>query len=185
MPVLLLGLAVASIAATTIEVPLSYRLAREREEDLHFRARAYVAAIRSFYMAEPTPQRRRLPTSLEELERDPRFPQKRHIRRLYDDPLAGKPGTPFRTVTGSPGPALPQGIIGVASTSRTPLLRRAGFKTNAGPTLGLKTAADLIFEVDLKELIATPHPSGAAPRPATQGNASRVSPALKQKPSQP
>lgn len=185
MPVFLLGLAVASIAATTIEVPLGYRLAREREEDLHFRARAYVAAIRSFYMAETTPQRRRLPTSLEELERDPRFPQKRHIRRLYDDPLAGKTGTPFRTVTGNPGPALPQGIIGVASTSRTPLLRRAGFKTNAGPTLGLKTAADLIFEVDLKELIATPHPSGTAPRPATQGNASRVSPALKQKPSQP
>lgn len=154
LPVLLLALAVAAIAATTAQVPLTYRLAREREEELHFRGRAYVLAIRSFYMAEPQPLRRRLPISVDELERDPRFAQKRHIRRLYDDPLAKTDGTPFRVITGSAGPASPQGLIGVASTSDTTLLRRAGFKSNAGPTLGLKTAADLTFTVDLTDLVA-------------------------------
>lgn len=156
---LLVALAVAGIAATQASVSASYRLARDREDELHFRGRAYVAAIRAFYMAEPEPMRRRLPTSLHELQRDPRFQQKRHIRRLYDDPLAKKPETPFRTIIGSPAAGKPQGLIGVASTADRPLLRRAGLLSHAGPTLGLKKASDLVFQVDLKELAAASRPS--------------------------
>lgn len=163
LPLLLVALAVAAVAATRAEISTSYRLARDREDELHFRAQAYVAAIRAFYLAEAQVTRRRLPTSLDELERDPRFPLKRHIRRLYDDPLARKAGTPFRTLTGSPAAGLPQGIIGVASTSSTPLLRRAGFTSNAGPTLGLSKASDLAFEVDLQELATASRPAVVPP----------------------
>lgn len=165
LPILLVGLVIGGIAATTADVSLSYRLAREREDELHFRGRAYVEAIRSFYMAEEQPLRRRLPTSLEELEKDPRFTLKRHIRRLYDDPLVRKP-VRFRVVTGSVSASLPQGIIGVASTSDTTLLRRSGFASNAGPTLGLKTARDFVFQVDLKELAAATRPPNLV-RPGT------------------
>lgn len=176
LPALLIVLTVAGFAATTAEVSVSYRYARDREEELHFRGRAYVHAIRSFYMAEEQPQRRRLPTSLEELEADPRFPLKRHLRRLYDDPFVRKP-TRFRVVTGSPGAGLPQGVIGVASTSETQLFRRSGIISNAGPALGVKTARDLIFQVDLKELAEATRPPASRPlrpipsKPASPGGA--------------
>jgi type II secretory pathway pseudopilin PulG len=159
LPILLLVLAVAAIAAAQAEIPLNYRIAREREEEFEFRTRAYVAAIRSFYLAEEDVRRRRLPASFAELERDPRFAQKRHIRRLYSDPMAAKPEASFREVKGSPGPGLPQGLIGVASTSDRPLLRRAGWATNGEPSLGAKAASDLQFQVDLKELIAPAAPT--------------------------
>jgi type II secretory pathway pseudopilin PulG len=162
LPILLLVLAVGAIAATQAEIPLGYRMAREREQEFEFRASAYVAAIRSFYLAEEDVRRRRLPTSFAELERDPRFAQKRHIRRLYSDPLAAKPETPFREVKGSPGPGLQQGVIGVASTSDRPLLRRAGWATNGEPSPGAKAASDLQFQVDLKELTAPIAPNTPA-----------------------
>lgn len=162
LPVLLIVLTVVGYAATTADVPLAYRYAREREEELHHRGRAYEQAIRSFYMAEEQPQRRRLPTSLEELETDPRFPLKRHIRRLYDDPLLRK-ATRFRVVTGSPGGSLPQGIIGVVSTAQTQLFQRTGIISNAEPAFGIKTARDLIFQVDLKELAEAARPSVSQP----------------------
>lgn len=167
LPVLLVALAVAAIAATRAEVGAGYRAAREREAELHYRAQAYVTAIRSFYMAEEKPLRRRLPTSLDELEKDPRFPLKRHIRRLYDDPLLRKP-TPFRTIAGTPGPSLPQGIIGVASSTDVKLFRRANFKSNSGPTLGVENANELTFEVDLAELAAASRPPSVSPPPVTR-----------------
>lgn len=161
LPILLLAVAVSSVGATRAEVSLSHRLARDREDELIFRGRAYVAAIRSFYLAEQQPLQRRLPASLEELERDPRFPLKRHIRQLYDDPMTQSPATKkgegkrqkaFRTIIGSVGPGQPQGIIGIASTSDKPLLRRSFAKPGGARALGVKTASDLTFEVDLKQL---------------------------------
>jgi type II secretory pathway pseudopilin PulG len=152
LPLLLVAVAAGGIAATAASESSLYRQAREREDELHFRAGAYVAAIRSFYMAEPDPRLRRLPVSVEELERDPRFPLKRHIRRVYDDPLAAKSGTAFRTLSGSPSAGQPQGLVGVASTSRARVFRRKDFAMKRGPVANIETASELIFEVDLREL---------------------------------
>ncbi len=145
LPMMLLVLAGLGYAAMTARVASQYRIAREREAELIFRGLAYVRAIRSFYLAEKEPVKRRLPRNLDELENDPRFAaHRRHIRRLYADPLAG---SEFRLLLDGSG-----GVKGVASTSNAKLFRRTRISDAIPFAGGAERYDQLLFEIDPKLL---------------------------------
>lgn len=63
---------------------------RHAEEELLVIGLSFRHAFMSYYHATPVGQRR-YPTRLEDLLKDPRYPNvKRHLRQLYADPLTGK-----------------------------------------------------------------------------------------------
>lgn len=97
-------------------------LQREREAELLFIGQQFVAAITDFYERTPTGQHPRFPARLEELLDDPRWPAtKRHLRRLYVDPMTGRPD--WGLVRSPEG-----GIMGVYSQGLGAPLRHANFQ---------------------------------------------------------
>ena len=93
---------------------------REREVELLFTGSAIRQAIASYYLATPGPVKQ-YPPSLENLLKDPRFPDtRRHLRQLYPDPMTG--GIEWALIKAPQG-----GIAGVASASEAAPLKRAGF----------------------------------------------------------
>jgi type II secretory pathway pseudopilin PulG len=112
--VMAFGLGLASVAMVW-----HTSVRRDKETELLFVGKQYRQAIASYYASG----QREFPARLEDLLLDPRFPSvKRHLRRLYPDPLTGTaewglvkhgerivgiyslaPGTPLKEVsTGSP-----------------------------------------------------------------------------------
>jgi hypothetical protein len=81
--VIMVAVAISSIALGTVAQSWSVRLRRDKEEELIFRAQQYVKAILA-YRKEHAGQ---FPTNLEDLYK-PGPRQLRYIRRLYKDPLA-------------------------------------------------------------------------------------------------
>jgi type II secretory pathway pseudopilin PulG len=81
-------LAVASMATMTSAAGFSRRAA---ENELLAIGDEFNRAFLSYYNQSPGGSRR-FPGSLAELVRDPRYPAiNRHLRRIYPDPLTGKP----------------------------------------------------------------------------------------------
>jgi type II secretory pathway pseudopilin PulG len=87
--VVLVMLAVLSLAAAlTLEVAET-SARRSAEAELVFVGKEFERAFASYYRQSPV-GKRRFPERLEDLVRDPRLPGvKRHLRRLYVDPLTG------------------------------------------------------------------------------------------------
>lgn len=112
--VVLLGLA-ASMAGQSVGAMMQ----REREAELLWRGLQYRQAIASYYSVKQGPQQM-YPAKLEDLLKDPRFPGvRRHLRRLYTDPMTGKEWELVRD------PA--EKLIGVRSTSELLPFQQAGF----------------------------------------------------------
>lgn len=78
-------LALASALAGTI---YAVEAKREREAELLRIGREFRAALPSYYKASPG--NKQFPKTLQDLIRDPRYPGgKRHLRRIYADPIVG------------------------------------------------------------------------------------------------
>jgi type II secretory pathway pseudopilin PulG len=90
---------------------------RERETQLLYIGHAYRMAISSYVALG-----HQYPPTLESLLKDERFPvPKRHLRRLYADPMTGQADwSLIMTPSG-------QGIMGVASSSQGVPIKRDGF----------------------------------------------------------
>lgn len=83
----LLLILVMTLGAQAAIVPSQSERIVDREAELLFRGQAYRDAIQSYWLAggdNPS-----YPRELSDLLRDPRFEDRRHIRRLYTDPVAG------------------------------------------------------------------------------------------------
>ncbi|PNU19845.1 type II secretion system protein [Geothermobacter hydrogeniphilus] len=64
---------------------------RAKEQELLFRGDQYRRAIESYFSVKHGGKTGLLPSSLEDLLKDPRFPGTvRHIRKLYKDPMTGE-----------------------------------------------------------------------------------------------
>jgi type II secretory pathway pseudopilin PulG len=114
---LLVAIVVMGLMLTMVGRIWSTTEQREREKQLLFVGHAYRMAIASYYAYG-----HRFPSSLDELLKDERFPlPKRHLRRLYPDPMTGQ--TDWTLVVTSDG----QGIMGVVSSSKVTPIKRAGF----------------------------------------------------------
>ena len=120
---LLLIVAVSGFALASAAQIWSTASRRDKEEELLHIGREIRQAIRSYALSSPGGQQ--YPQRLEDLVLDPRFPfVKRHLRRIYADPLTGE--TQWGLVK------LGDSIIGVHS-----LARGMPLKTTLDPELGI------------------------------------------------
>ncbi|MCK4536466.1 MAG: type II secretion system protein [Desulfuromonadales bacterium] len=92
---------------------------RAREAELLWRGEQYRQAIGRYYQVRHGAQQM-YPARLEELLKDPRFPQRvRHLRQLYSDPMTGEEWGLVKDPAGR--------IIGVRSTSPLKPFQQDGF----------------------------------------------------------
>lgn len=140
--------------------------AREKEAELLYIGHQYRLAIQGYYLSGP----QQYPRTLEHLLKDPRSPTtRRHLRRLYPDPITGT--SEWALVKGPDG-----GIMGVHSRSEDQPLKVTKFKLRDRDFEGAKKYSDWKF-VYAPTLQAKPKPgtpalqstsgSGAAPTPLT------------------
>ena len=114
---LLVAIVIMGLMLTLVSRVWSVSEQREREAQLLFAGDAIRMAIASYYASG-----HQYPMSLQDLVLDDRSPvPKRHLRRLYIDPMTG---TADWTLVRAPDGI---GIMGVASGSKLAPLKRKGF----------------------------------------------------------
>ena len=127
--VLLFAVAIAAAGMAGTGIVWHTALQREKEAELLFIGNQFRDAITSYYLRMLA---RQYPLSLEDLIKDPRFPDTvRHLRKLYRDPITG---TTDWGLIAAPG----GGIMGVYSKSELAPLKRADFDA---PNLALEDRA--------------------------------------------
>lgn len=116
---LLALMAISGIAMAGVAILWHQESQREREKELLFIGDAYRKAIVSYYETSPE-QPKQYPQTLNDLLLDKRFPIiKRHLRKLYIDPMMQKKDW---------GLMLQQGkIVGVYTKSKLAPIKRTGF----------------------------------------------------------
>jgi hypothetical protein len=117
---LLFTVAFAAIALAGVGLVWQTEGRREKEIELMFAGDQFRQAIGSFYESSPGLPKR-YPDSLEKLLADDRFPViKRHLRKIFIDPITGRPEW---GLVRKPG----LGIIGIHSLSSDKPLKRGNF----------------------------------------------------------
>ena len=144
--VTLLGL-LAGIAGTSWQTIVQ----RGREADLLWTGSRIRQAIESYYNSSLTRGKgaalNAFPGQLEDLLRDPRFLDvKRHLRRLYPDPMTGGEWELIRAPGG--------GIMGVCSTSVKKPFRQDGFSDENRSLAGQQSYRNWLFIYDPQRSIA-------------------------------
>jgi type II secretory pathway pseudopilin PulG len=139
----------AGLAATG--ALFSHAAQREKERELLFVGHQFRGAIESYYRRSPGAPA--YPKKLEDLVEDKRFPMpQHHLRRVYADPINGKPDWALVEAPGG-------GIMGVQSRSEEPPVKTGNFD-----------AADAVFEAaatyaDWQFFYRPPEPSAAPASP--------------------
>lgn len=113
----LAALALLAVATERIAFIASHQAQRDREDELLRRGAELARAIGSYYESSPGSVKT-FPRELAHLVEDPRFLSvKRHLRRVYSDPINGGDWQVVRDAGGA--------IIGVHSTSALAPIRTA------------------------------------------------------------
>ncbi|WP_109477241.1 type II secretion system protein [Paraburkholderia sp. C35] len=125
-------------AAATVQLGAVYQR-RAAERELLFIGGEFQRALLSYALATPVGQPNQPPT-LEELVRDPRYPNvMRHLRKLYADPMTGKADWEFvRSPDG-------QTIVGVHSASHARPIQIAHFSGEFRGFDDAKRYSDWVF----------------------------------------
>jgi type II secretory pathway pseudopilin PulG len=117
---LLMALALGGIALMAGVDVWSLSRQREREQELLFVGHQYRRAIQHYYFSAPPGTPRTLPSTLDDLLEDKRYPVPvRHLRRLYPDPITGSADWGLLRIGSR--------IAGVHSLSDKPPVKRTGF----------------------------------------------------------
>jgi type II secretory pathway pseudopilin PulG len=120
---LLILVAIISLVSTATLQVGAIQERRSAEEELLNIGAEFSQALASYATASP-PGQKRSPSTLQDLVRDRRFPApRRHLRKIYADPLTGK--TEWGLVMAPDG----SGIIGVYSLSDATPIKIANFET--------------------------------------------------------
>jgi type II secretory pathway pseudopilin PulG len=155
---LLILIAVLGITSTVSLQVGSILQRRAAEEELLQIGTEFRNALISYANATPVGQKR-APANLQELLKDPRYPNpRRHLRKLYPDPLTGKPE--WGIVEAPNG----SGIVGVYSLSNARAIKIGGFDTPFQTFSGKTSYRDWIFTADVQAL--NPPVANASYRPA-------------------
>ena len=118
---ILIIVALSGIALSAVGIVWHQAVQRENERELLFIGDQYRAAISSYYESTPGGAKQ-YPKKLEDLLLDNRFPViKRHIRRLYDDPMTTK--QPWGLIKQQ------DYIVGVYSLSSQQAIKKTAFPT--------------------------------------------------------
>lgn len=137
---LLMVIAIVSLTATATLQTGAVLQRRQAEEELIFVGLQFKAAIRNYFEKTPPGLPTSAPHQLEDLLRDPRFPQPvRHLRKLYIDPMTGT--TDWGLVRTADG----KGILGVYSKSKATPIRIANFPDEVFHFEGKKRFSDWVF----------------------------------------
>lgn len=148
---LLIALLVVGVTSAAALSAGSVMQRRSAEDELLFIGEQFQSALKAYADATPTGTRP-YPTGLNDLLKDPRFPvTRRHLRKLYPDPLTGS--TEWGIVE-SPG----GGILGIYSRSTETPIRVSGF---SGPFMrfeGAKNYADWVFSAETSQGPGSPRP---------------------------
>ena len=148
-------IAVAVIGVVLAGTGIVWRQAaqREREQELLFIGNQFRRAIASYYDRTPGTVKR-YPAKLEELLQDPRFPgTERHLRKMYADPMSGKPA--WGLIAAPDG-----GIMGVHSLSEARTIKSGGFLARDRVFEGTSRYSEWRF---FYQPLATPGFQAAAP----------------------
>jgi type II secretory pathway pseudopilin PulG len=151
---LLIAVALIGIGLAAVGQVWSTTMQRERERELLFVGGQFRQAIGSYF--EASPGLKQYPHRLEDLLEDQRFPVvKRHLRKIYLDPMTGKPNWSLMT----------QGdqIIGVYSQSPDKPLKSENFDRADSSFAGSNAYSDWRF------VYAPAGPPSAGPAPAAPG----------------
>jgi hypothetical protein len=131
-PLMLVIITALTYGASRIEIAASYRVKRDKEEELLFRGLAYMEALKEFYA-----KNKRYPRDLRELYG--KSPDGScFIRQIYKDPMTGKDFRLLQTEGDE--------IIGVVSTSATKPFRTADFEEELAGFGKATTYADWKFD---------------------------------------
>lgn len=137
---LLVMVAIISLTATMTLQTGAVLQRRKAEDELLFVGLQFKSAIRSYFDSTPAGLVATAPRNLDDLLRDPRFPQpKRHLRKLYLDPLTGT--TDWGLIHTADG----KGILGVYSKSKGTPIRVANFPDEVFYFEGKKKYSDWVF----------------------------------------
>lgn len=111
---------------------------RDREKGLLAVGRELQRAVGSYYESQQVGGKKEYPASLEDLLQDPRFPGvKRHLRKIYIDPMTGKSEWGLKRVGGR--------IVGIYSLSEKEPIRQANFEVGLEYLQGAKKYSDWVF----------------------------------------
>lgn len=131
----------------------SHAAQREKERELLFVGHQFRDAIASYYLHSPGITNA-YPKSLDDLLEDKRFPMpQRHLRRVYADPITGKPQWGLIEAPGG-------GIMGVRSLSEEAPIKTGNFEARDAAFGDAKQYADWKFVFTP----APPPPPLAAPK---------------------
>lgn len=145
---------IVAIFAEAASVLTSRTVQAGKETELIFRGLAYKNAIKSYYQSGGA-----FPRNLEDLLKDPRSPNRRHLRALYADPMA-KEGQEWLLIRATDG-----GIAGVVSQSKREPLKKTNFPKDLEKFENATSYSEWIFEYT-PQLVPTAVP--AAPNPVAQ-----------------
>ena len=135
--VLLVVVVVMGLAAGMAGQTWRSTMQQAREAELLWRGQQYQQAIASYYAVKHGPQNM-LPSKLEHLLRDPRFPGiVRHLRKAYLDPMTGEELALVKD------PA--ERILGVRSTSDMEPFKQDGFPKSLDKLKGKGSYAEWEF----------------------------------------
>lgn len=133
--VLTLVMAVAT-GLTAVVQPWSMQKLRDQEAELLFVGKQFQRALASYYVSGTAPA---YPKTMDALLKDDRVSfTRRHLRRLYADPITG--GTEWGIVKSPDG-----GIMGVYSLSERKPIKQDGFDAELGDMSGKSSYQDWKF----------------------------------------
>jgi type II secretory pathway pseudopilin PulG len=140
--VLLVAIAIIGIAAVATTQFGVIVQRRDAEEQLLTIGAEFQAALISYANATP-PGLSPNPSSIQDLLKDPRYPTvlRRHLRKLYSDPLTGK--SEWGTVASIDG----RGIVGFYSLSAAEPIKIGNFEPPFESFAGKSTYRDWVFAV--------------------------------------
>lgn len=137
---------------------------RDKEAQLLFIGHEFRQALGRYLQAQGSGGMAQYPSSLDELLQDPRFPgAKRHLRRLYADPITGKPEWGLVRQQGR--------IVGIHSLSEQRPIKQGNFLDDDRGFNGKGRYADWVFTYpsDLHTGPQAAPPPGMVRNPMTGG----------------
>lgn len=135
---LLIAVAILGVVSAGAITAGSALQRRSHEAELLFIGEQFRAAFQSYYDSTP-PGHAPYPASLAQLLKDPRLPAtRRHLRRIYADPLTGK--AQWGTI-----PAPGGGIAGIHSLAEGRPIKISGFPPAFASFEGKASYSDWIF----------------------------------------
>jgi len=152
LSVIILVAILGLVAATTVRLGATLqRAAAERE--LLYIGEQFSDALKSYAAATPQGQPQQPPT-MKELLKDPRFPgTRRHLRKIFVDPMTGKPEWGVVSM----GEKL--GVLGIYSLSTAEPIKVSNFPSRFQSFEGKRKISDWVFTFNGQE----PPPPGQLP----------------------